>query len=126
MTKQEPIAWAVIDSKGNVVELAKNRLALEHDHIRQDDQIKKLYLSEPITLTNEEVEAISEAADSYDDGCNESCVKIAVILRNLLERTNNNEQSQQMEIAREIMKQDIECLRNLSKNNDDSIKNFDP
>ena len=90
MNKQEPIAWAVIDSKGNVVELAKNRLALEHDHIRQDDQIKKLYLSEPITLSKEEIEAISEAADSYDDGCNERCVKIAVILRNLLERIKND------------------------------------
>jgi hypothetical protein len=126
MTKQEPIAWAVIDSKGNVVELAKNRLALEHDHIRQDDKIKKLYLSEPITLSNEEVEAISEAADSYDDGCNERCVKITATLRNLLERTkNNNEQSEQMKIAKEVMKQDSECLRNLSKHNDDSIKNFD-
>jgi hypothetical protein len=30
-----------------------------------------------------------------------------------------------MKIAREIMKQDSECLRNLSKHNDDSIKNFD-
>jgi hypothetical protein len=119
MTKQEPIAWAVIDSKGNVVELAKNRLALEHDHIRQDDQIKKLYLSEPTTLTNEEIEAI------------EWCLSLPVLdrdfvkmmpLRNLLERTNNNKQ---MEIAREIMKQDSECLRNLSKHNDDSIKNFD-
>ena len=28
-----------------------------------------------------------------------------------------------MEIAREIMKQDSECLRNLSKNNDDPSKN---
>ena len=37
----------------------------------------------------------------------------------------DNEQSEQMEIAREIMKQDSECLRNLSKHNDDSIKNFD-
>jgi len=37
----------------------------------------------------------------------------------------DNEQSEQMEIAREIMKQDSECLRNLSKNNNDSIKNFD-
>jgi hypothetical protein len=126
MNKQEPIAWAVIDSKGNVVELAKTRLAFEHDHIRQDDQIKKLYLSEPITLSNEEVEAISEAADSYDDGCNERCVKITATLRNLLERTkNNNEQLEQMKIAREIMKQDSECLRNLSKHNDDSTENFD-
>ena len=30
-----------------------------------------------------------------------------------------------MEIAREVMKQDSECLRNLSKNNDDPTKNFD-
>jgi hypothetical protein len=37
----------------------------------------------------------------------------------------DNEQSEQMEIAREVMKQDIECLRNLSKNNDDSTENFD-
>jgi hypothetical protein len=35
----------------------------------------------------------------------------------------DNEQSEQMEIAREVMKQDIECLRNLSKNNDDLTKN---
>ena len=44
-----------------------------------------------IILTDKEIEAISEAADSYDDGCNESCVKIAVILRNLLERSKDNE-----------------------------------
>jgi len=37
----------------------------------------------------------------------------------------DNEQSEQMKIAKEVMKQDSECLRNLSKNNDDSIKNFD-
>ena len=35
----------------------------------------------------------------------------------------DSEQSEQMEIAREVMKQDIECLRNLSKNNDDLTKN---
>jgi len=29
----------------------------------------------------------------------------------------------QMKIAREVMKQDSECLRNLSKNNDDPTKN---
>jgi hypothetical protein len=122
MNKQEPIAWAVIDSKGNVVELAKNRLALEHDHIRQDDQIKKLYLSEPTTLTKEEIEAIHDLLGDVSDitGPAEDT------LRNLLQRIkDNNEQSQQMEIAREIMKQDRECLRNLSKNNDDPIKNFD-
>ena len=121
MTKQEPIAWAVIDSKGNVVELAKTRLALEHDHIRQDDQIKKLYLSEPTTLTKEEIEAIHDLLRDVSDitGPAEDT------LRNLLERMNNNQQSEQMEIAREIMQQDSECLRNLSKNNDDPIKNFD-
>ena len=81
---------------------------------------------EPITLSDEEIEAISEAADSYDDGCNERCVKITATLRNLLERTkNNNEQSEQMKIARDVMKQDSECLRNLSENNDDPTKNFD-
>jgi hypothetical protein len=37
----------------------------------------------------------------------------------------DSEQSEQMEIAREVMKQDSECLRNLSKNNDDPTKNFD-
>jgi hypothetical protein len=120
MTKQEPIAWAVIDSKGNVVELAKNRLALEHDHIRQDDQIKKLYLSEPIIFTKEEIEAIELSMVKRLD------LDAIYVLRNLLQRIkDNNEQSQQMEIAREIMKQDRECLRNLSKNNDDPIKNFD-
>ena len=36
---------------------------------------------------------------------------------------NNDEESEQMKIAREIMKQDSECLRNLSKNNDDPSKN---
>jgi len=35
----------------------------------------------------------------------------------------DSEQSEQMKIAREVMKQDSECLRNLSKHNDDSIKN---
>ena len=30
-----------------------------------------------------------------------------------------------MKIAREIMKQDSECLKNLSENNDDPTKNFD-
>jgi hypothetical protein len=39
------------------------------------------------TLTDEEREAIAEAANSYADGCNERCVTIAVTLRNLLERT---------------------------------------
>jgi hypothetical protein len=37
----------------------------------------------------------------------------------------DSEQSEQMKIAREVMKQDSECLRNLSKNNDDTSKNFD-
>jgi hypothetical protein len=37
----------------------------------------------------------------------------------------DNEQPEQMKIAREVMKQDSECLRNLSKNNDDTTKNFD-
>jgi hypothetical protein len=122
MTKQEPVAWAVIDSKGNVGELAKTRLALEHDHIRQDGQIKKLYLSEPTTLTKEEIEAIHDLLGDVSDitGPAEDTI------RNLLQRIkDNNEQSEQMEIAREIMKQDSECLRNLSKNNDDSTENFD-
>lgn len=38
---------------------------------------------------------------------------------------NNDEESEQMKIAREVMKQDSECLRNLSENNDDPTKNFD-
>jgi hypothetical protein len=75
---------------------------------------------EPITLTKEETEAIEDAVAELTPG------PIAAMLRNLLERTkNNNEQSEQMEIAREVMKQDIECLRNLSKNNDDTTKNFE-
>ena len=83
INKQEPIAWAVIDSKGNVVELAKTRLALEHDHIRQDDKIKKLYLSEPITL--EEIEAIHHLLGDIADitGPAEDT------LRNLLQRIKN-------------------------------------
>ena len=36
---------------------------------------------------------------------------------------NNDEESEQMKIAREIMKQDSECLKNLSENNDDTTKN---
>ena len=36
---------------------------------------------------------------------------------------NNDEESEQMKIAREVMKQDSECLKNLSKNNDDPTKN---
>ena len=58
--KQKPIAWAVIDSKGDVVELAKTRLSLEHDHIRSDDKIVALCLS-----TNEE---LSENAQKLFDG----------------------------------------------------------
>ena len=38
---------------------------------------------------------------------------------------NNDEESEQMKIAREVMKQDSECLKNLSKNNDDPTKNFE-
>jgi len=58
--KQKPIAWAVMDSSGNVVELAKTRLSLEHDHIRSDDKIVALYLS-----TNEE---LSQNAQKCFDG----------------------------------------------------------
>ena len=58
--KQKPIAWAVIDSSGNVVELAKTRLSLEHDHIRSDDKIVALYLP-----TNEE---LSQNAQKCFDG----------------------------------------------------------
>lgn len=75
---------------------------------------------EPITLTNEEVEAIHHLIGDVADitGPAEDT------LRNLLERIkNNNEQSEQMKIAREVMKEDSECLRNLSKNNDDTSKN---
>ena len=113
MNKQEPIAWAVIDSKGNVVELAKNRLALEHDHIRQDDKIKKLYLSEPITLTKEEIEALETTIKMWL--VSPQAKSVSKVIQNLLERMNNNEQSEQMKIAREVMKQDSECLRNLSR-----------
>ena len=38
---------------------------------------------------------------------------------------NNDEESEQMKIATEVMKQDSECLKNLSENNDDPTKNFD-
>ena len=89
MNKQEPIAWAVIDSKGNLVELAKTRLALEHDHIRQDDQIKKLYLSESPespTLTKEEIETIYDLLGDVSDitGPAEDTI------RNLLQRIKND------------------------------------
>ncbi len=60
LNKQKPIAWAVIDSSGNVVELAKTRLSLEHDHIRSDDKIVALYLP-----TNEE---LSQNAQKLFDG----------------------------------------------------------
>lgn len=42
-------------------------------------------------LTNQEREAIKEAADSYDDGCNERCREITKILRGLLERLRDNQ-----------------------------------
>ena len=38
-------------------------------------------------LTDDEREAITEAADSYNDGCNERCREITKLLRALLERT---------------------------------------
>jgi hypothetical protein len=81
-------------------------------------------MTKPIIFTKEEIETIKEMLYLIETK-HEDYGKEAYYLRNLLERTNNNEQSEQMEIAREIMKQDSECLRNLSKNNDDSIKNFD-
>ena len=56
---------------------------------RFTENMESKLMTKPIILTDEEIEAISEAADSYDDGCNESCVKIAGILRNLLERIKN-------------------------------------
>ena len=51
--------------------------------------------------------------------------RLKKITENINSIMNNDEESEQMKIAREVMKQDSECLRNLSKNNDDSIKNFD-
>jgi len=49
------------------------------------DHVQACYL--PPTLTDEERATIKEAADSYDDGCNERCREITKILRGLLERT---------------------------------------
>ena len=39
-----------------------------------------------VQITDEEREAVEEAAESYADGTNERCVKIAATLRNMLER----------------------------------------
>ena len=44
------------------------------------------------TLTVEEREAIKEAADSYDDGCNERCREITKIFRGLLERLGGGDE----------------------------------
>ena len=75
-----------------------------------------------MTLSKEEIEAIKEMIYLIETK-HEDHGKEAYRLRNLLERTNNDEQSEQMKIAREIMKQDSECLKNLSENNDDTTKN---
>lgn len=51
--------------------------------------------------------------------------RLKKITENMNSIMNNDEESEQMKIAREVMRQDSECLRNLSKNNDDTSQNFD-
>jgi type IV secretory pathway ATPase VirB11/archaellum biosynthesis ATPase len=75
-----------------------------------------------MTLSNEEIEALETTVKMWL--VSPQAESVSKVIQNLLQRTkNNNEQSEQMEIAREVMKQDSECLRNLSKNNDDTTKN---
>ena len=68
-----------------------------------------------MTLSNEEIEALETAIKMWL--VSPQAESVSKVIQNLLERT------EQMKIAREIMKQDSECLRNLSKNNDDPSKN---
>ena len=68
-----------------------------------------------MTLSKEEIEALETAIKMWL--VSPQAESVSKVIQNLLERT------EQMKIAREIMKQDSECLRNLSKNNDDPSKN---
>ena len=70
-----------------------------------------------MTLSKEEIEALETAIKMWL--VSPQAESVSKVIQNLLERT------EQMKIAREIMKQDSECLKNLSKNNDDTSKNFE-
>ena len=72
-------------------------------------------MTKPIILSNEEIEALETTIKMWL--VSPQAESVSKVIQNLLERT------EQMKIAREIMKQDSECLRNLSKNNDDPSKN---
>ncbi len=78
-------------------------------------------MTKPIILSKEEIEALETTIKMWL--VSPQAESVSKVIQNLLERMNNNEQSEQMEIAREIMKHDSECLGNLSKNNDDPTKN---
>jgi len=65
-------------------------------------------------LTKEEIEALETTIKIWL--VSPQAASVSEVIQNLLERTkNNHEQSEQMKIAREIMKQDRECLGNLSR-----------
>ena len=70
-----------------------------------------------MTLSKEEIEALETVIKMWL--VSPQAESVSKVIQNLLERT------EQMKIAREIMKQDSECLKNLSKNNDDTSKNFE-
>ena len=70
-----------------------------------------------MTLSKEEIEALENVIKMWL--VSPQAESVSKVIQNLLERT------EQMKIAREVMKQDSECLKNLSENNDDSTKNFD-
>lgn len=77
-----------------------------------------------MTLSNEEIEALETTIKMWL--VSTQAESVSKVIQNLLQRIkDNNEQLEQMKIARDVMKQDSECLRNLSKHNDDHTKNFD-
>ena len=69
-------------------------------------------MTKPIILTKQEIEALETTIKMWL--ISPQAESVSKVIQNLLERMNNNEQLEQMKIAREVMKQDSECLRNLS------------
>lgn len=64
--------------------------------------------------------------DNYSLNVGQELVKrLKRLTENMNSIMNNDEESEQMKIAREVMRQDSECLRKLSENNDDPTTNFD-
>jgi hypothetical protein len=101
MTKEnEPVAWHVSDKNGQVwacVESEDEALQIARDFSNTDDN-HMVYSSFPvyrqITLTDEEIEAIEAAIDRFRDWVNGfDDDERATILRNLLERIKDNENS---------------------------------